>query len=96
MRVDRSQPVFPLFNPENEGLLPVRTLLYRSIDAGETWSAAQIWEGHANALRANCPVLELDDGKLGHPVEVNKKYEEQLPWPACGRDARSRSRPKHG
>ena len=37
MWTDRSNPDLPFFNPETEGLLPIRTIFGESADGGRTW-----------------------------------------------------------
>jgi len=79
--VDHSDPSLPFFNPETEGLLPVRTLLAESRDGARTWSdlweAPQVFDGPASLTG---PINVLADGTLAVQVEINKPYDDPSPW----------------
>ena len=79
--VDHADPSLPFFNPETEGLLPVRTLLAESRDGARTWSslweAPQAFDGPASLTG---PINVLGDGTLVIQVEINKPYDDPSPW----------------
>src|SRR5687768_1160325 len=82
MWVDHSEPSLPFFNPETEGLLPIRTLLYDSTDGGRTWGELREMDDapYRSPMPATGPIFEAEDGTLVYPFEVNKHYNEPQPW----------------
>lgn len=82
MWVDRSKPDRPFFNPTTEGLLPLQTLILESRDAGETWQEIGRLDDrpYDAPLAITGPVIELGDGSLACPFEVNKRYDDSGPW----------------
>lgn len=82
MWTDRSDPSLPFFNPQTEGLLPIRTIFAESRDGGLTWSQVRAMdtEPYQTPMPITGAVLELADGRLACPFEVNKNYSDQGPW----------------
>jgi hypothetical protein len=82
MWVVRPRPGMEFFNPQTEGLLPLRTLFYVSHDEGLTWRLASEMDGrpYAGPLAITGPVLQLADGTLACPFEVNKPYDDTTAW----------------
>lgn len=79
--VDRSTPGAPMFNPETEGLLPVRILLAESFDGGRTWGRSRTLDTSPMIQAANTgPILKLPDGSLLCHFETNKHYDDPGPW----------------
>jgi hypothetical protein len=81
MWVDRSDASRPLFNPETEGLLETRTLIYRSTDCAKSWQLiSEIDDSpYKSPLAITGPILKFGD-RLACPFEVNKPYESTDPW----------------
>jgi hypothetical protein len=79
--VDASRGDVPFFNPDTEGLLPVKMLLTESADGGRSWSA--FWEVDTSPFiqaTPTGPIMRLADGTLLQYFEVNKQYEDTSPW----------------
>lgn len=80
--VDCSDPQLPFFNEQTEGLLDTRTILSRSLDAGETWS--KLWVMDRSPFDVPVPltgpILQLPDGELICQFELNKHYYDTTPW----------------
>ncbi|MGE5603826.1 MAG: sialidase family protein [Nitrososphaerales archaeon] len=75
--VDRSNPTAPLFHPETEGILPTRTLLAASEDAGESWTVlgeVPLAPHTGNAITAR--IMLLRGGRMALPYEAWKEYED--------------------
>ncbi len=87
MWFDRSDPELPMFNPDTEGLLPVRTLLAESSDGGQTWSAPWMFDAtpYDGFDAVTAPMFEVPPGE-GRPAqlvcqfETNKPYNDTQPW----------------
>ncbi len=82
--VDRTDPSSPFFNPETEGLLPVKNLLYESRDEGESWSYLRpldtsVFGGQPTKTG---PILRVSKDVLAAQLELNKDYEDARPWMA--------------
>ena len=80
--VDHSRPSLPFFNKTTEGLLDSRIFLARSEDDGETWSRPE-WVDSAPFLcptPITGPILLLPDGELACQFELNKPYNDPVPW----------------
>ena len=78
--VDRSDPALALFHPQTEGILPTRTLLAASEDAGESWSVlgeVPLAPHTGNAITG--PILMLRDGRMALPYEAWKQYGDTRP-----------------
>jgi hypothetical protein len=78
--VDRSNPVLPLFNPQTEGILPTRTLLAASDDAGEIWAVVgevPLAPHTGNAITG--AILSLQDSRLALPYEAWKEWGDTRP-----------------
>ena len=78
--VDRSDPALPLFDPQTEGILPTRTLLAASADAGESWAVLgevplAPHTGHA----ITGAILPLRDGRMALPYEAWKAWGDTRP-----------------
>lgn len=82
MWTDRSDPSLPFFNPETEGLLPVRTIFAESTDGGRTWSQRRAMDAapYHSPMPITGPVLRLPSGWLACCFEVNKHYADTRPW----------------
>lgn len=78
--VDRSDPTAALFHPETEGILPTRTLLAASEDAGESWSVlgeVPLAPHTGNAITGR--IMALRGGRMALPYEAWKEYEDRRP-----------------
>ncbi len=78
--VDRSDPALPLFNPQTEGILPTRTMLAASGDAGESWAVlgeVPLAPHTGNAITG--PILSLRDGRMALPYEAWKDWDDTRP-----------------
>ncbi len=78
--VDRSDPALPLFDPQTEGILPTRTLLAASEDAGEGWAVlgeAPLAPHTGNAITG--AILPLRDGRMALPYEAWKAWGDTSP-----------------
>ncbi|PKO22210.1 MAG: hypothetical protein CVU38_10445 [Chloroflexi bacterium HGW-Chloroflexi-1] len=78
--VDRTDPALPLFDPQTEGILPTRTLLAASEDAGESWAVlgeAPLAPHTGNAITG--AILILQDGRMALPYEAWKEYGDVSP-----------------
>jgi hypothetical protein len=78
--VDRSDPTAALFHPETEGILPTRTLLAASQDAGESWSVlgeVPLAPHMGNAITGR--IMVLQGGRMALPYEGWKEYEDPRP-----------------
>jgi hypothetical protein len=78
--VDRTDPVLPLFDPQTEGILPTRTLLAVSEDAGESWAVlgeVSLAPHTGNAITG--PILILRNGRMALPYEAWKEYGDTRP-----------------
>lgn len=82
MWVDRRERNKPLFNPSTEGILPLSTLFLESRDGGSTWSEiGELGDSPiAGPLAITGPILDLLDGRLACPFEVNKDYDDDGFW----------------
>ena len=82
MWFDRSDPSLPMFNPQTEGILPVKVLFSRSADNGHTWGP--LWalddSPYGATLAMTGPVVVLPDNRWLCQFEVNKTYHDPLPW----------------
>ena len=78
--VDRSDPALPLFDPQTEGILPTRTLLAASADAGESWAVlgeVPLAPHTGNAITG--AILPLRDGRMALPYEAWKEWGDTAP-----------------
>ena len=78
--VDRAHPTRPLFDPQTEGILPTRTLLAASGDAGESWAVlgeVSLAPHTGNAITG--ALLILQDGRLALPYEAWKEWGDTRP-----------------
>ena len=78
--VDRTDPGLPLFDPQTEGILPTRTLLAASEDAGESWAVlgeVPLAPHTGNAITG--AILILQDGRMALPYEAWKEYGDARP-----------------
>ncbi len=78
--VDRTDPALPLFDPQTEGILPTRTLLAASEDAGESWAVlgeVPLAPHTGNAITG--AILILQDGRMALPYEAWKEYGDASP-----------------
>ena len=69
MWVDRSDPVLPFFNPETEGLLPIRTWFCESRDGGRSWQDYRYMKSDdttidSTSCRVRCGKMSLQLGPL--------------------------------
>lgn len=82
MWTDRSNPSLSFFNPQTEGLLPIRTIFAESCDGGLTWNQVRAMdtEPYRTPMPITGAVLELSDGRLACLFEVNKNYSDPRPW----------------
>lgn len=82
MWVVRPRPGMEFFNPITEGLLPLRTLFYVSHDEGISWRHLSEMDGgpYSGPLAITGPALQLADGTLACPFEVNKPYDDTAAW----------------
>lgn len=80
--VDHSQPELPFFNERTEGLLDMQLFLAQSDDAGATWTppARIVPAPFACPVPATGPLLLLPDGRWACQFELNKHYEDPVPW----------------
>ena len=80
--VDRRRPELPFFNPETEGLLPCKNLLYESRDGGGSWTflCAADTTPFAGQPTTTGPVLSVSPGTLAAFYETNKDYDDPRPW----------------
>ena len=77
---DRSHPSLPLADPETQGVLPSRTFVAESEDAGRSWSSLREVPLHphkGNAITGN--ILILSDSTLALPYEAWKEYHDTSP-----------------
>lgn len=80
MRRDHSDPTMLAVNPKTGSLMPVQTLLFRSSDAGRTWSDPEIIEiPDELILDFSGPVIELTDGRWFIPFDRGKDYDDPGP-----------------
>jgi len=78
---DRTNPDRPLFNPDTEGLLPVRNRLWESTDDGETWSDLGLLEtAPFHQACTTGPILRGAPGVLAAFYETNKDFDDPSPW----------------
>jgi hypothetical protein len=78
--VDRTDPALPLFDPQTEGILPTRTLLAASEDAGESWTVlgeVPLAPHTGNAITG--AILSLQDGRMALPYEAWKEWGDARP-----------------
>ena len=82
--VDRSDPALPLFDPQTEGILPTRTLLAASADAGESWAVlGEVPLAPHTGYAITGAILPLRDGRMALPYEAWKEWGTRLrPPPA--------------
>ena len=80
MRRDHSDPTKLAVNPKTGSFMPVQTLLFRSPDAGRTWSDPEIIgiPDHL-ILDFSGPVIELNDGRWFLPFDRGKDYDDPGP-----------------
>ena len=80
--IDRTRGDVPLFNPETEGLLPCKNLLYESFDGGATWSFLTVADTapFERQTITTGPVLPVAPGVLAAFYETNKEYDDPRPW----------------
>ncbi|MFH0963456.1 MAG: sialidase family protein [Planctomycetota bacterium] len=80
--VDRTRPDLPFFNPETEGLLPCKNLLYESRDGGASWTFLEVMDTSPFTGRPTTtgPVLPVAPGELAAFYETNKDYDDPSPW----------------
>ena len=90
--VDRSDPALPLFDPQTEGILPTRTLLAVSEDAGESWAVlGEVPLAPHKGYAITGAILPLRDGRMALPYEAWKEWGTRLPegtTPRCASPAR--------
>ena len=78
---DRTKGDLPLFDPETEGLLPVKNRLWESVDDGRTWSDVGVLD--TTPFHQACttgPILRVRPGVLVAFYETNKDYNDPSPW----------------
>jgi hypothetical protein len=78
--VDRSDPTLPLFHPQTEAILPTRTLLAASEDAGESWAVlgeVSLAPHTGNAITG--AILFLHGGRMALPYEAWKEHGDNGP-----------------
>ncbi len=82
MWIDRTNPTAPMYNPQTEGIFPMKVLFARSADYGQTWGP--LWalddSPYGSTLGMTGPVLVLRDGRWACQFEVNKPYDDPRPW----------------
>ncbi|MBM3804781.1 MAG: exo-alpha-sialidase [Acidimicrobiia bacterium] len=80
--IDQSDPSLPFYNPETEGLLDTRILLFRSLDDGASWSAPVLVDTTPFKVPTPLtgPILWLSNGHLALQVELNKHYRDTSVW----------------
>lgn len=77
--LDRTDPDRPIYHPDTEGLTPVRNLVFRSDDGGETWaSLGDLGSGVLQA--ASQGLLALPDGDVLATFETFKTYDDPDRW----------------
>ncbi len=72
----------PFVNPKTFGLLPVKTLLYKSYDFGRSWRfEGEIEkEPYTCELPVTCHIYKFPDGTLMCPFENYKTYYDDSKW----------------
>jgi hypothetical protein len=82
MLVDRADPSLPFFHPTTEGLLPTHTLFFQSCDGGRSWTGYREMDyaPYHSPMPITGAVLQLGNGELACPFEVNKNYFDTQPW----------------
>ncbi|MCA9411207.1 MAG: exo-alpha-sialidase [Candidatus Omnitrophica bacterium] len=80
--VDQSNPSLPFFNEDTEGLLETRIFLSRSSDGGASWSNPDLIETPPWTCPTPItgPILNFGNGTLGCQFELNKGYDDPVPW----------------
>lgn len=79
----------PVYNPDGEGLVPIRNTFARSGDGGRSWSPTWPLEGAPIAQAASQGLLTLPDGDVLMTFETFKEYDEAGPWRYRGGALRS-------
>jgi BNR repeat-like domain len=74
----------PAYNPATEGLLPIRNLVARSTDGGETWSKPWDLADGRHTQLASQGLLALPDGGLLCTFETFKTYDDPGVWRYTG------------
>jgi BNR repeat-like domain len=74
----------PAYNPATEGLLPIRNLMARSTDGGETWSEPWDLADGRRVQLASQGLLALPDGGLLCTFETFKTYDDPGVWRYTG------------
>lgn len=83
MAVDRgAYPGRPLFNEETLGCLPMRVLISRSSNHGDTWQPWRVVDTPAEIGPPSLTnsLLQLPDGRLAMSLESNKHYFDSSQW----------------
>jgi hypothetical protein len=79
----------PPYNPQTEGLVPIRNLVARSDDGGETWSDPWELADGRHVQLASQGLLSLPDGGLLCTFETFKTYDDPGTWRYTGGVLRS-------
>jgi hypothetical protein len=79
----------PPYNPQTEGLVPIRNLVARSDDGGETWSEPWDLADGLYVQHASQGLLALPDGGLLCTFETFKTYDDPGVWRYTGGAFRS-------
>jgi hypothetical protein len=80
----------PTYNPQTEGLVPIRNAVATSTDGGRTWLRLPDLEGGPVPQTASQGLLVLPDGDVLCTFETFKDYDEPGPWRYLGGLLRSR------
>ncbi|HEV8489825.1 MAG TPA: sialidase family protein [Candidatus Limnocylindrales bacterium] len=84
--LDRSSPDRPpwlVYNPDPafyQGMIPIRNLLSRSGDFGQTWSSFSEMTGMPIANSSAQQLVRLPNGDILCPLETFKAFDEPGPW----------------
>jgi hypothetical protein len=70
----------PTYNPQTEGLVPIRNLVARSDDGGETWSEPWELADGRHVQHASQGLLALPDGGILCTFETFKTYDDPGVW----------------
>lgn len=82
-REDASNPFLPMFNDATEGLLDMKLFTVVSEDGGEHFSAplpVRCGKYDGVPTPATGPMLTFPDGRWAVQFEVNKHYNDPIPW----------------
>lgn len=82
--IDRTDPTAPVSNPKTAGILPMHMILFRSPDAGLTWSEAEDITELSPFIQPELsgPIIALQEpGHFLIPTENQKHYDDPNPMP---------------